>query len=123
MTTLAAAVDAVLAAQKKSRKPLAIVLAGHNGSGKSTMWYRHLADLLQIPLINADRLIASQVPESTSFAPTFTNNSTPVPLLAPLLADQQRYAFGSSYPLAGRSTTLLRLVRVNGNGGEQSAGK
>lgn len=39
MTTLAQAVDHVLKAQKKSKKPLAIVLAGHNGSGKSTMWY------------------------------------------------------------------------------------
>jgi predicted ABC-type ATPase len=43
-------------------KPLAIVLAGHNGSGKSTFWYGKLADVLQIPLINADRLTLSILP-------------------------------------------------------------
>jgi predicted ABC-type ATPase len=36
---------------------VAFVVAGHNGSGKSTLWYERLADRLQIPLINADRLI------------------------------------------------------------------
>jgi predicted ABC-type ATPase len=46
-------------------KPLAIVLAGHNGSGKSTFWYDKLADVLQIPLINADRLTLSILPEPT----------------------------------------------------------
>ena len=44
------------------KKPLAIVLAGHNGSGKSTLWYDKLADLLRIPLINADRLTLSILP-------------------------------------------------------------
>ncbi len=44
-------------------RPLAIVLAGHNGSGKSTFWYQKLADALQIPLINADRLTMSILPE------------------------------------------------------------
>lgn len=63
MTALATAVDNVLATQKKSKKPLAIVLAGHNGSGKSTMWYGHLADKLQIPLVNADRMMMSILPE------------------------------------------------------------
>jgi predicted ABC-type ATPase len=43
-------------------KPLAIVLAGHNGSGKSTFWYNKLADVLQIPLVNADRLTLSILP-------------------------------------------------------------
>lgn len=43
-------------------KPLAIVLAGHNGSGKSTLWYDKLADVLKIPLINADRLTLSILP-------------------------------------------------------------
>ncbi|HEY4354333.1 MAG TPA: toxin [Acidobacteriaceae bacterium] len=43
-------------------KPLAIVLAGHNGSGKSTLWYDRLADILQIPLVNADRLTLSILP-------------------------------------------------------------
>ena len=63
MTSLKKAVTHVLTAQKKSKKPLAIVLAGHNGSGKSTMWYSHLADQLQIPLINADRMMLSILPE------------------------------------------------------------
>lgn len=43
-------------------KPLAIVLAGHNGSGKSTFWHNKLADVLQIPLVNADRLTLSILP-------------------------------------------------------------
>ena len=43
-------------------KPVAIVLAGHNGSGKSTLWYDRLADDLQIPLVNADRLTLSLLP-------------------------------------------------------------
>lgn len=63
MTSLAEAVDQVLRAQRSSGKPLAIVLAGHNGSGKSTMWYRHLAPRLQIPLVNADRMMLSILPE------------------------------------------------------------
>jgi predicted ABC-type ATPase len=47
----------------KSGKPLAIVVAGHNGSGKSTMWYEHLVDDIQIPLVNADRMMLSILPE------------------------------------------------------------
>lgn len=43
-------------------KPLAIILAGHNGSGKSTFWYQHVADELQIPLVNADRMMLSILP-------------------------------------------------------------
>ncbi|MBL8217005.1 MAG: hypothetical protein JNK87_40170 [Bryobacterales bacterium] len=43
-------------------KPLAIVVAGHNGSGKSSLWYNHLADDLQMPLANADRLTLSLLP-------------------------------------------------------------
>ena len=43
-------------------KPTAIVLAGNNGSGKSTLWYDQLADGLQIPLVNADRLTLSLLP-------------------------------------------------------------
>ena len=46
-----------------TRKPIAFVLAGHNGSGKSTLWNQRLAPWLQIPLINADRLTASILPE------------------------------------------------------------
>lgn len=50
--------------QGVSQKPLAIILAGHNGSGKSTFWYEHVADDLQIPLVNADRLMLSILPEA-----------------------------------------------------------
>ena len=44
-------------------KPIAFVLAGHNGSGKSTLWYLRMADRLEMPLINADRLTSSILPE------------------------------------------------------------
>lgn len=44
-------------------RPAAFVLAGHNGSGKSSLWYERLANTLQIPLVNADRLTASILPE------------------------------------------------------------
>lgn len=50
-------------------KPLAVVLAGHNGSGKSTLWKERLSDVLQIPLINADRLALSILPESEGNPP------------------------------------------------------
>ncbi len=60
---LRTAVDVVLDTQRKSSKPLAVILAGHNGSGKSTMWYEHLADQFQIPLVNADRMMLSILPE------------------------------------------------------------
>ena len=52
----------VIARAKHSGKPLAIIVAGHNGSGKSTMWYEHLADGIRIPLINADRMMLSILP-------------------------------------------------------------
>lgn len=45
------------------KKPVAFVLAGHNGSGKSTLWNERLSDRLQIPLINADRLTLSILPD------------------------------------------------------------
>lgn len=64
MNVLSTAVAAVLDAQVASGKPLAIIVAGHNGSGKSTMWYRHLAPALQAPLINADRMMLSILPEA-----------------------------------------------------------
>lgn len=63
MITLPEAVDAILVAQKESGKPLAVILAGHNGSGKTTMWHEHLADKFQIPLVNADRMMMSILPE------------------------------------------------------------
>lgn len=47
-----------------STKPVAFVLAGHNGSGKSTLWAERLAPRLRIPLVNADRLTLSILPEA-----------------------------------------------------------
>lgn len=44
-------------------KPTAFVLAGLNGSGKSKLWYERLAPTLQIPMVNADRLTLSILPE------------------------------------------------------------
>lgn len=63
MKSLGDALDALLPVQQASGKPLAVVLAGHNGSGKSTMWYELLAGTLQIPLVNADRMMMSILPE------------------------------------------------------------
>ncbi|MER9227780.1 zeta toxin family protein [Mesorhizobium sp. M0664] len=63
MDKLGPAVRRVVALQIESSKPLAIVLAGHNGSGKSTMWQQQLAPVLKIPLINADRMMMSILPE------------------------------------------------------------
>ncbi|MGA2035717.1 MAG: zeta toxin family protein [Thermoguttaceae bacterium] len=63
MNELIPAVARVVELQTASEKPLAIVLAGHNGSGKSTMWYEHVSSVLKIPLINADRMMLSLLPE------------------------------------------------------------
>jgi predicted ABC-type ATPase len=63
MTEIADATDYVRRVQIASQKPLAIILAGHNGSGKSSLWYGKLAPIAQIPLINADRLMTSILPE------------------------------------------------------------
>ena len=62
MPSLGEAVARVLEIQDRSGKHLAVVLAGHNGSGKSTMWYGHLASQIQIPLVNADRIMMSILP-------------------------------------------------------------
>ena len=43
-------------------RPIAFVMAGHNGSGKSTLWSERLAPIVELPLINADRLITSILP-------------------------------------------------------------
>lgn len=43
-------------------QPVAFVLAGHNGSGKTSLWYERLAPVLQRPLLNADRLVTSTLP-------------------------------------------------------------
>jgi pantothenate kinase-related protein Tda10 len=63
LTSIVEAIGKIRAAQDKEAKPLAIVLAGHNGSGKSTMWKNTLADELRMPLINADRMMLSVLPE------------------------------------------------------------
>ncbi|WP_395015333.1 zeta toxin family protein [Dongia sp.] len=63
INSLKGAVDWVSKTQRASGKPLAIVLAGHNGSGKSTLWYKRLAPVLKMPLVNADRLMMSILPE------------------------------------------------------------
>lgn len=64
MNILAEALAEILRAPAEARKPLGVILAGHNGSGKSTMWRRSLADRLEIPLINADRMMLSILPEA-----------------------------------------------------------
>jgi predicted ABC-type ATPase len=64
MTRLPQAVENILTSQKASGKPLAVIVAGHNGSGKSTMWYNLLADQFQIPLINADRMMLAILPDA-----------------------------------------------------------
>ncbi|MBI5721439.1 MAG: zeta toxin family protein [Burkholderiales bacterium] len=64
MTSIAQAVEEVRREQRRSKKPLAVILAGHNGSGKSTMWLNHLSAEFQIPLVNADRMMLSVLPES-----------------------------------------------------------
>ena len=63
MTTFPGAIDQMLTAQTAAGKPPAFMLAGHNGSGKSTMWYDRLAPTLQIPLVNADRMMMSILPD------------------------------------------------------------
>ena len=63
MTDLQKMLSLILSQQKRLSRPLAVILAGHNGSGKSTLWYSQLADTLQMPLINADRMMLSILPE------------------------------------------------------------
>ena len=65
MTSTIEAIRQVRATQERRQQPLAIIVAGHNGSGKSTFWRRNLADELQMPLVNADRLMLSILPEPT----------------------------------------------------------
>lgn len=63
MKNVKEAVDIALARQASTGRPLAVIVAGHNGSGKSTMWRTVLSDSLKIPLINADRVMLSILPE------------------------------------------------------------
>jgi len=68
--TLGEALDTIAALHKASGKPLAVILAGHNGSGKSTLWYRGgIAAHFQMPLINADRMMLSILPETSAKTP------------------------------------------------------
>lgn len=64
MTTLLEAVAGIRVVQAATRKSLAVIVAGHNGSGKSTMWRTTLADVMQLPLVNADRMMLSILPEA-----------------------------------------------------------
>lgn len=64
MTHLGDVVSQILRLQQATAKPLAIILAGHNGSGKSTMWRKSLSDQVRIPLVNADRMMLSILPEA-----------------------------------------------------------
>jgi predicted ABC-type ATPase len=64
LSKLAEALETILRVPKETGKPFGVILAGHNGSGKSTMWRQSLADRLQIPLINADRMMLSILPEA-----------------------------------------------------------
>ena len=82
MRSLNEALDALQARHQASAKPLAVVLAGHNGSGKSTMWYHNLVSKLQIPLVNADRMMMSILPE--------VNNGLDLPKWAVHLRDQDK---------------------------------
>lgn len=60
----APALDRLLAqALEGVGRPAAFVLAGHNGSGKSTLWDSRLSPMLHMPLINADRLTLSILPQ------------------------------------------------------------
>lgn len=56
--------EALKFALPSSTRPLAIILAGHNGSGKSTLWYGRIAEQSRIPLINADRVLLSLLPQA-----------------------------------------------------------
>ena len=50
--------------QTRGPRPVAFVLAGHNGAGKSTLWYSRLAGSLRMPLIYADRMMMSILPDA-----------------------------------------------------------
>ncbi|RSZ59940.1 toxin [Massilia atriviolacea] len=55
--------EALAAVLPPHEKPVAVILAGHNGSGKSTLWYGSLSPRLQLPLLNADRMMMSILPD------------------------------------------------------------
>ncbi|MBY4946831.1 zeta toxin family protein [Cupriavidus respiraculi] len=61
---MARSIGTALAAALGARNaPFSIILAGHNGAGKSTLWHEHLADHVQVPLVNADRMMLALLPE------------------------------------------------------------
>jgi predicted ABC-type ATPase len=66
MITLKTALAAARSEQLSARQPMAVIMAGHNGSGKSTMWHTHVSPQFKIPLINADRMMLSVLPEPDS---------------------------------------------------------
>jgi predicted ABC-type ATPase len=63
MMTPKTALAMVHSSQRAAGGPLAVIMAGHNGSVKSTMWHAHIAPQFKIPLINADRIMMSVLPE------------------------------------------------------------
>ena len=69
MTFLQRILKSIVDELSQGQKPFAIILAGHNGSGKSTMWRTYLSDMVQIPLINADRMMLSLLPEASEETP------------------------------------------------------
>lgn len=83
MTLMEEAVQTVLLSQEQSGKPLAVILAGHNGSGKSTLWNGRLSDIIRIPLVNADRMMMSILPEAFSS----TGTTKPLPQWAADIRD------------------------------------
>ncbi len=62
MTSLAAALELVMLMHDSAAKPVALVLAGPDGAGKSTLWERKLAGLMQLPLIGSERMMAAMLP-------------------------------------------------------------
>ncbi len=83
---------------KGQTKPMAIVLAGHNGSGKSTLWRDKLGPTLQMPLINADNLTSSILP-----------NESPLPAWAQRLRnDDDRWARLSQEGVRAFKTLVMR---------------
>lgn len=62
MTSLASALELVMLMHDASDKPVALVLAGPDGAGKTTLWQRKLAGLMQLPLIGGERMLDAMLP-------------------------------------------------------------
>lgn len=67
---------------RKIDGPLVVILAGHNGSGKSTFWFERLANKVKIPLLNADRMMLSFLPD--------VRQDRPLPYWAVQIRDMNR---------------------------------